>query len=80
MKKLIATIATVILIGIAPIVTATPAQARGGEGWWPQITKPAKPVKPIKRGGEIIIDPKPTCPQIVKVDRFFRVVECNPNA
>ena len=65
MKKLITTVVTIIMLGIAPIMTATPAQARGGEGWWPQ-TKP-------------VIDPKPTCPQIVKDGRFFRVVECNPN-
>ena len=63
MKKIIATIVTIIMLGIAPIATATPAQARGGEGWWPQTTKP-----------------KPTCPQVEKVGRFFRVIECNPNA
>ena len=64
MKKLITTIVTIVMLGIAPIATATPAQARGGEGWWPQI----------------VVDPKPTCPQVEKVDRFFRVIECNPNA
>ena len=46
MKKIITTIVTIIMLGIAPIATATPAQARGGEGWWPQTTKPTK------RGGE----------------------------
>ena len=40
MKKLIATVVTIVMLGIAPIATATPAQARGGEGWWPQTTKP----------------------------------------
>ena len=78
MKKLITAIITIITLGIAPIATATPAQARGGEGWWPQTTKPTK------RGGEgwwpqIVVDPKPTCPQVEKAGRFFRVKECNPN-
>ena len=40
MKKIITTVVTIIMLGIAPITTATPAQARGGEGWWPQTTKP----------------------------------------
>lgn len=27
----------------------------------------------------IVIDPKPTCPKLVKEGRFFRVIPCNPN-